>query len=201
MSTLSASNSSFRKPEDYVDRARENRENISSLQGEVKGLKDNNNELYKTIATNNANKHTIAALEARLKYLQGGVEHQAANFEEVEDNIKDRKRSQLINLKRAEDDLEEQKARERELEIQKRAKKQQVKELADKLAQLQDRVTKTTRLSNEKAIQRIALAEQVKEMAARILFEEEHYRLMEKALEMGDYSKNGKNNLKNVEKF
>ena len=201
MSTLSASNSSFRKPEDYVDRARENRENISSLQGEVKGLKDNNNELYKTIATNNANKHTIAALEARLKYLQGGVEHQAANFEEVEDNIKDRKRSQLINLKRAEDELEEQKARERELEIQKRAKKQQVKELADKLAQLQDRVTKTTRLSNEKAIQRIALAEQVKEMAARILFEEEHYRLMEKALEMGDYSKNGKNNLKNVEKF
>jgi len=176
-----------RKPEEFVKRANENRDNINNLQGEVKGLKSNNNELYKTIATNNANKHTIAALEARLKYLQGGVEHQSANFEEVEDNLQNQKRNNVVNLKRAEEELEDQKERERELELQKRAKKAQVKELAEKLAKLQDRVTKTTKLSNEKAIQRIALAEQVKEMASRILFEEEHYKLMEKALEYGDY--------------
>lgn len=176
-----------RKPEEFVKRANENRDNINNLQGEVKGLKSNNNELYKTIATNNANKHTIAALEARLKYLQGGVEHQTANFEEVEDNLQNQKRNNVVNLKRAEEELEDQKERERELELQKRAKKTQVKELAEKLAKLQDRVTKTTKLSNEKAIQRIALAEQVKEMASRILFEEKHYELMEKALEYGDY--------------
>lgn len=176
-----------RKPEEFVKRANENRDNINNLQGEVKGLKSNNNELYKTIATNNANKHTIAALEARLKYLQGGVEHQTANFEEVEDNLQNQKRNNVVNLKRAEEELEDQKERERELELQKRAKKAQVKELAEKLAKLQDRVTKTTKLSNEKAIQRIALAEQVKEMASRILFEEKHYELMEKALEYGDY--------------